>query len=57
MTSQKKRYLFIAIFFIALTVVGLVSVFYGNLDKKNLLYIGVCGLIGLLFLKNALSRQ
>jgi hypothetical protein len=53
MTSKKKRYFLIGLFFLAINVVALISYFSGGADKKMLFYAAIPGLVSLLFFRNA----
>lgn len=57
MISKRKRYLFIGLFFVLLTILAGLPILRGNFDKSNAIYSLICALGAILFLKNAFSRQ
>lgn len=57
MISKRKRYLFIGIFFLAITILSAVPILKGNAETKHFTYTIICGLAAVLFLKNALIEK
>lgn len=57
MASKRKRYLMIGLFFTIISLFSIVAAIKGNVDKSFFTYAGISGLVAILFLKNAFSRQ
>ncbi len=57
MASKRKRYLLIGLFFTFISLIAIVTAVKGNADKNFFTYAALSGLVAILFLKNAFSRQ